>query len=555
MSKYKNAYEEGRYSEAIENIGAQSLLSAEDYLFGTLSALAVRDNFLAETLIEKGLVISSDKVHAELLALRGATAARRGNFSSYRSMSERATSLHVTPLTLYHLGLSLPPEDGKTVLREMLHLSEELNDAHYISLASYALAINLKRRGKYRQAYSHACLASITKDDQYKTALRFNLKMLADDSEKLESEVAAFLCKYKGLQLIPFQAILADVYYLEGEAKRALKIYEDIVARISPRRLPYYGLGLIRMLCALGKRSRAEVVAQAICSFSDGSTLHYALGELAVGMALLPSIDAEEHLRNAYQTLDKEWSYLAAQSAFYLASCLAHNGMQDGATTIMNESRVHWQELSETGRRLLSGEAHEVTLLAIPDYQLFVLGDCLLRFRGQRVKVRPKGILIMTLLLQKQQRYDLQTLSEELACANTNAIKVELSRLRKVFCDGLTKAPYCLSVPIWADFLEMKHLLWQQQYREALELYRGELLPGVDVPIIDELRRAVESDLLSTIINCKDLETTFILAQKFPDDLESWERLISLMPNSDPRFNVVRGRVKRLKAEYNTLSA
>ena len=62
-------------------------------------------------------------LEAERLALLGFLEGRKGNLRAYRALALKAAQRAQTPLTLYHLGLALPPKAGALALEEADHPS------------------------------------------------------------------------------------------------------------------------------------------------------------------------------------------------------------------------------------------------------------------------------------------------------------------------------------------------------------------------------------------------------------------------------------------------
>jgi tetratricopeptide (TPR) repeat protein len=97
-----------------------------------------------------------DLPEAERLALLGFVEARRGNLRAYRALALEAARKAQTPLTLYHLGLALPPKAGALALEEALRRTEDPRAQGRLALA---LARTLRRLGRLREALDYAALA------------------------------------------------------------------------------------------------------------------------------------------------------------------------------------------------------------------------------------------------------------------------------------------------------------------------------------------------------------------------------------------------------------
>jgi Fe-S cluster assembly ATPase SufC len=74
-------------------------------------------------------------LEAERLALLGFVEARKGNLRAYRALALEAARRAQTPLTLYHLGLALPPRAGALALEEALRRTEDPQGQGRLALA------------------------------------------------------------------------------------------------------------------------------------------------------------------------------------------------------------------------------------------------------------------------------------------------------------------------------------------------------------------------------------------------------------------------------------
>ncbi len=124
-----------------------------DTLAQALALLERGKDWEAEALLftpQEGLL------EAERLALLGFLKARRGNLGAYRALALEAARRAQTPLTLYHLGLALPPREGALALEEALRRAEDPRAQARLALA---LARTLRRLGRLREAMGSAALA------------------------------------------------------------------------------------------------------------------------------------------------------------------------------------------------------------------------------------------------------------------------------------------------------------------------------------------------------------------------------------------------------------
>jgi hypothetical protein len=95
-------------------------------------------------------------------------------------------------------------------------------------------------------------------------------------------------------------------------------------------------------------------------------------------------------------------------------------------------------------------------------------------------------------------------------------MRVELSRLRQQVGDAIETGPYRLAPRMSVDLETFEALLAAGSLHAALDLYNGPLLPGSDVPLINELRSRLDGQLRTRIIESRD-----------PSIVERWLRTIS----------------------------
>jgi hypothetical protein len=97
--------------------------------------------------------------------------------------------------------------------------------------------------------------------------------------------------------------------------------------------------------------------------------------------------------------------------------------------------------------------------------------------------------------------------------------------------------PYRLTVPVEADWPEVRRLVNAGQPREALRAYRGPLLPSSDAPQIVETRALLEESLRRSILTTADpdLLTAWQAHPSGADDLAAARALVAVLPCGDPR--------------------
>jgi len=86
--------------------------------------------------------------------------------------------------------------------------------------------------------------------------------------------------------------------------------------------------------------------------------------------------------------------------------------------------------------------------------------------------------------------------------------------------------------------------------RQALELYKGPLLPESEAPGVIRARERIDEAVRQAVIHAGEADLAVRLARKFPEDLELWEAAKELTPKDDPAYPLIRARVRRIRGEW-----
>lgn len=130
---------------------------------------------------------------------------------------------------------------------------------------------------------------------------------------------------------------------------------------------------------------------------------------------------------------------------------------------------------------------------------------------------------------------------------NAGACRIELGRLRQMI--PFESRPYRL-LEVTADFLQLRESLYRGQIGQALELYRGPLLPYSQAPAIVDARLDLEEALRRAVIISRNPDHLWTLAEKLGDDLELWEITLDYLRESDPRKALAEARRTRITGEW-----
>ncbi|MBS3933606.1 MAG: helix-turn-helix domain-containing protein [Truepera sp.] len=513
----------------------------------------------------------------DLRALYAEALFEQGDSEGYLAEAERAARARETPQTLYTYGRALglrDPEAGLALLEQGLRLAEHEGKALLAVTIADALASRQSLLGRYRSAvywaewgqrlYRQSGLSQIS--------LRLGLlnewayaRILQGGAAGLELELRAEV--HNLVEVRPslselFQTTLADLLLSQGEAAEAAAIYR-VLWQENQRRERVGALAnlLVRALLEVGEEEEALAVAEQAQELTRGlEPLRQRRARLACGMALSFSNPGqavpilEGVLSDFSQPLLAE---RLAQAGFYLARAYLLTGQPEQARTALARAEMGLSELGESGLRHLAGPAeafYEVKRLLKGEQhglELSFFETAIARLNGKPLSLRPRfAELLLALSLHPQGLSGEQlTLAVYGEYGDVQRCAVEIGRLRKLV--PVTSRPYRLGVSVTADFLKLGELVQNNRLLEALELYRGPLLPGSEAPSVVEKRVFLEEALRQAILRSQDPEALWMLAERLVDDLEVWEKVLTLLDKSDPRTAVARARVRGLVDSYD----
>ncbi len=331
---------------------------------------------------------------AERLALLGFAKARRGDLQGYRRLALEAARRAQTSLTLYHLGLALPPREGVVALEEALHRTQSPKDQGLLTLA---LARTKRRLGRLREALAHAALARLKAPGAFTTLEWAWLTLLAEEEPSLPD----LLQEVEPLALEPgpglyARFLMAHLRLLQGEEEAARACWQKALEEAPPTALPYLAPAGVRLL-----GQGAPPLLQAARPWAQ-DPLPKAL--VLLGEALL--WEDGEGVREVLPLLLREG---AGEEAF--RACL-----------FLGEDAPALGELSRRGGRLLWPIPW-----GRPGPHLQALGEA--RLFGKPLPLRQAELLV--LLLARPEGWRGEALAQALyGEGNTPALRMELHRLR-----------------------------------------------------------------------------------------------------------------------------
>ncbi|MDQ3458254.1 MAG: ABC transporter ATP-binding protein [Deinococcota bacterium] len=183
--------------------------------------------------------------------------------------------------------------------------------------------------------------------------------------------------------------------------------------------------------------------------------------------------------------------------------------------------------------------------------QLDFLGVSEAVLDGEPLPLTLRTAEIMALLAQHPEGLSAQQLLLLLygEKGNPGTLRATLSKLRTLL--PIASRPYRLTVSYRADFLRVESLLKEGRLQEAVEFYRGELLPDSEAPGIALTRETLHESLRQAVLVLGDTRALLTLAERLDDDLELWEAALEGLAEDDPKRALVQARVERIRRAWS----
>jgi hypothetical protein len=172
---------------------------------------------------------------------------------------------------------------------------------------------------------------------------------------------------------------------------------------------------------------------------------------------------------------------------------------------------------------------------------------------GKRLQLRLRHSEIVTLLCANPDGLTSEALSAGVYgdASRVGAVRVEISRLRKLLGDCIEPEHYRLRGGVTSDVAQVCGLLHRGEVCEAASRYPGPLLPSSTAPGVVHERDALESWMRQSVMSAGDQEAlwTWLQTPTGSHDLAAWQRLLSNLPFHDARRSLAASRIGRLRAQ------
>ncbi|MEV7648905.1 GAF domain-containing protein [Arthrobacter sp. NPDC089319] len=180
----------------------------------------------------------------------------------------------------------------------------------------------------------------------------------------------------------------------------------------------------------------------------------------------------------------------------------------------------------------------------------------LLELAGRRIELSQRHTEILTLMALHPAGLTAEQLADRLnPHARGATLRAEMVRLRKLLA-GISPAavpesrPYRLTQPLAVDAQRALQCLARGSYRQALELYQGQIIPGSEAPGIVDFRHYVSATLRESVLSSASPETVmrYLQLPEAKNDGDAWHAALRLLPPRSPRRAGVVARLEQLEA-------
>lgn len=180
----------------------------------------------------------------------------------------------------------------------------------------------------------------------------------------------------------------------------------------------------------------------------------------------------------------------------------------------------------------------------------------LLELAGRRIELSQRHTEILTLMALHPAGLTAEQLADQLnPHARGATLRAEMVRLRRLLA-GISPAavpdsrPYRLRQALAVDAQRALQILARGSYRQALDLYQGQIIPGSEAPGIVDFRHHVSATLRESVLSSASPETVmrYLQLPEAKNDGDAWHAALRLLPPRSPRRAGVVARLEQLEA-------
>nr|WP_280343456.1 transcriptional regulator [Nocardia neocaledoniensis] len=181
-----------------------------------------------------------------------------------------------------------------------------------------------------------------------------------------------------------------------------------------------------------------------------------------------------------------------------------------------------------------------------PGVRLECLGAARLLRDGRPVPLPPRQLEILALLALEPEGYTPEQLHAAVygeRAVSLNTLKADVSHLRRATRGEIANRRYMLTGPISCDAVDLLAAIEGGDLTSALWLYRGPLLPGSDLPGVEQWRAHLDVGIRNAVLGSDRPEHAVAFGQRCPGDIAIHEHALRLLPRDDVRRAVVTARL------------
>lgn len=172
---------------------------------------------------------------------------------------------------------------------------------------------------------------------------------------------------------------------------------------------------------------------------------------------------------------------------------------------------------------------------------------------GVAVPLRPRQAEMLALLAVTRNGLTTEELGASLYGdhAKPGSVRVEISRLRKLFGPWMTAQPYRLVDDARCDVRELRALLDGGRLNEAVERHGAGILPRSEAPGVTRERELLGRWLRQAVLASDDADAlwSWVSSDAGEDDLVAWRRLLPKLPVRDRRRPFALARTEALRVD------
>ncbi len=178
--------------------------------------------------------------------------------------------------------------------------------------------------------------------------------------------------------------------------------------------------------------------------------------------------------------------------------------------------------------------------------RLACLGGESVHHDGTPLRLPPRQLEILTLLALEPDGFPPDRLHHALygdRPVTASTFKAEVSHLRRALGGCVTTRTYALTAPVACDAVEVLRALERGAVTDAVQAYRGPLLPRSEAPGIAAWREHIEVALRDAVLASPHPGHALTYGERAPYDAEIHEHALRLLHPHDPRRAVAGSRL------------